>query len=187
MDWLVSTLPALEPVTLTEAKLHLRVDITADDDLITELIKSARIWCEGFQNRAYITQSITARLDTFSDTMEMPQPRLISVTSIKYTDTAGVEQTVAASVYNADITSEPGLITLAYEQSWPNIRTIHHAIEIIYTAGYGAAASDVPEHVKSAMKLLIGHLYENRETVTDIAMQTIPMGVKSLLYIDRVF
>ena len=65
------------------------------------------------------------------------------------------------TVYSVDTTSEPGLITLAYSQSWPTVRSIHHAIEIIYIAGYGAAAN-VPEEVKSAMKMILGNLYEHR-------------------------
>ena len=186
MDWLVTTEPATEPVTLAEAKLHLRVDGSDDDDLITELIKSARRFCEKFQNRAFITQTITAKMDEFSDPIVLPMPRLISVTSVKYYDEDGVQQTLASSYYDVDTTSEPGKITLAYNQSWPTIRGIHHSVEVIYTAGYGAAASNVPEEVKSAMKLLLGHLYEHRETVSEIKLSEVPMGVKSLLSLDRI-
>jgi len=187
MDWKVSTAPTIEPVTLTEAKLHLRIDGTDDDDLITSLIKVAREWCEGFQNRAFIEQSITARLDAFSNTIALPRPPLISVTTIKYYDTAGDQQTLSDSYYDVDTTSEPGLITLAYNQSWPAVRDIHHCIEIIYKAGYGATAATVPESVKAAIKLLVSHLYEHREAMSEIALKEVPMAVKSLLSMDRTF
>ena len=187
MDWKVTTAPAIEPITLTEAKLHLRVDGTDDDALITSLLKSAREWCELYQSRAYIEQSITAKLDCFADTIVMPMTPLISVTSIKYIDTNGIQQTLAASYYNVDTTSEPGKITLAYNMSWPTIRDQHHAIEIIYKAGYGDEVGDVPEKIKAAIKLLLGHLYEHREDVSTLKHESVPFGVKSLLGIDRVF
>lgn len=186
MDWKVSTAPSIEPVTLAEAKLHLRVDSTSDNDLITELISTTRQWCEGYQNRAYIEQSITAKLDSFSDIMSLPMPPLISVTSIKYYDTNGDQQTLSSSYYDVDTTSEPGLITLAYNQTWPTVRGIHHAIEIIYKAGYGDEASDVPEHIKSVIKLLVGHFYEHREGVSEFKFENIPFGIKSLLSINRI-
>lgn len=187
MDWKVTTAPTTEPVSLIEAKLHLRVVDNSSDTLITSLIKVAREWCEGFQNRAFIQQTITAKLDEFSDTIELPMPPLISVTSIKYYDTAGNQQTLSTSYYNVDTTSEPGLVTLAYNQSWPTVRSVHHTIEIIYKAGYGDAASAVPERVKQAIKLLVGHLYEHRETVSELTLKEVPLAAKSLLSIDRVF
>ncbi len=186
MDWKVTTAPAIEPVTLAEAKLHLRVDADDDDALITSLIVAARIWCEGFQNRAFITQTITGYLDRFANSISLPQPPLISVESIKYFDTGGDQQTLSDSIYDVDTTSEPGLITLAFNQSWPAIRSVHHSVEIIFKAGYGDAGSDVPDTVKSAMKLLIGHLYEHRETVCDGKLEEVPMTTKFLLTLDRV-
>ena len=185
MDWKVTTAPASEPITLANAKLHLRVDHSADDDLITALIKAARRWCELYQNRAYITQTITARLDSFSDTIALPKPPLISVTSVKYYDSNGDQQTLDSSYYDVDTTSTPGKITLAYGMSWPTIRDVHHCIEIIYSSGYGAAA-DVPETVTQAMYLLIGHLYEHRESVSEIKLEEVPMGIKSLLDLERI-
>ena len=186
MDYKVTTAPQTEPVTLVEAKLHLRVDHSADDDLITSLIVAAREYCEHYQNRAYIEQTITARLDSFSKAMVLPMPPLISVSSVKYYDSAGDQQTLSSDLYDVDVTSEPGLVTLGYNDSYPTIQAIHHSIEIIYKAGYGSAASSVPETIKAAMKLLIGHLYENRQTVSAITLKEVPMAVKSLLSIDRI-
>ena len=103
MEWLVSIAPTIEPVTLAEAKLHLKVENTADDDLITSLIKTARQWCEGYQNRSYITRTITLKTDKFPKVFRLPRPQLLTVTSIKYIDLAGVEQTLDSGVYAIDL------------------------------------------------------------------------------------
>ncbi len=185
--WKVTTAATTEPVTLVEAKLHLRVDISTDDDLITSLIKVARDWCENYQNRAYISQTITAKFDRFPTIIRLPRSPLISVTSIAYIDSAGDSQTIDSSVYEVDTTSEPGLVTLAFNQLWPSTRRIHHAITVVYKAGFGADATAVPDRIKAAMKLVIGHLYEHREEDSEIVLTTLPMGVKSLLSGDRCF
>ena len=186
MAWKVTTAPSVEPVSSTEAKLHLRVDHSTDDTLITSLIKAAREWCESYQNRAFITQSITLTLDEFPDVFVVPRPPLQSVTSIKYVDTDGVQQTLSDSVYDVDAQSEPGRIGLAHSQSWPSIRDDINSVEVIYIAGYGDVASAVPERVKAAIKLLIGHLYEHREMISEMTLKESPFAVKSLLSVDRV-
>jgi len=189
MDWKVTTQPAIEPVTLAEAKLQCKVDtdLVEDDDLITSKMKAARQWCEFFQNRAYIEQSITAKFDAFlGDTIILPMPPLISVTSVKYLDGNGTQQTLDPSYYDVDTTSEPGRITLGYNDTWPTTRDQHHAIEIIFKAGYGATAASVPELTKSAILLLTEHLYENRSATSEEALKEIPLGVKNLL-LDRNF
>ena len=90
--------------------------------------------------------------------------------------------------YIVDISSEPGRVVLAYGKSWPST-TLQPAngICIEFDAGYGDAAADVPAAVKQAMLLLIGHLYENREAVTDKSTVVLPMAVESLLWKNRVF
>ena len=172
----------MEPVTLDEMKTHLRVDCTADDDLITSLIVASREWCEMYENRAYITQTITANTFWLPDQIILPKPLLQSVTSITYVDIAGDTQTVSSDLYDVDTVREPGQITRAYNETYPSVRGDVNGVTIVYKAGYGDTAEDVPERVKAAIKLMCGHLYEHRETVSDISMEDIPMGVKSLLY-----
>jgi uncharacterized phiE125 gp8 family phage protein len=190
MYWKVTTAPTTEPVSLTEAKLHLRVDHTTDDDLITDLIKVAREWCEAYEGRAYMTQTITAYMDRFCGEILLPRPPLLSVTSVKYYDVSDSQQTLSSSNYDVDTTAEPGRITLAYGYTWPATLPDENAIEIIYKAGYSVTADDatsVPSRVKTAIKLIIGHLYENREnSVVGLSVQDIPMGAKSFL-LERVF
>lgn len=100
-------------------------------------------------------------------------------------DTDGNSQTLGSSVYRVDAVSEPGRITLAYNQSWPLIRSVTNAITITYSAGYGIP-SKVPDDVKHAIKLIIGHLYEHRETVSEMALTSVPFAAKSLLYMNRI-
>jgi len=184
-DWYVSTAPTEEPVTLIEAKNHLRVDHGDDDSLISALLQAAREWCEGYQGRAYMQRTITLKLDTFYDMLELPDPPLVSVTSVQYVDTDGNTQTLGSTYYTVDTTSEPGRIHLAYNQTWPQHRDIPHAVTITFVAGYSSRAA-VPARFKAAIKLLLGHLYEHREVVTELALKKVPMAVESLLNIDRV-
>jgi len=184
VDGMVGT----SPVSLTEGKLHLRVEssVTADDDLITGLLNAATKWAEDFQGRKYITQTVVEKFDAFPEEFRVKYPPLISVTSIGYTDVDGNSQTVSSSVYDVDTTSERGRIALAYSQSWPSTRAVIDAVTLTYVAGYGAASS-VPDTIKTAIKLLIGHWYENREsTVIGFTPAEVPMGAKELLWPLRV-
>lgn len=175
---------ATEPVTLAEARLHTKQDsdITADDALITALIKAARETVENITGRALITQTWRLTLDEFpgDGVIWVPRPNLIAVSSITYKDVDGNTQTLASNQYVADVDSLPGRIHRAYNVSWPNVRGDANCITITFTAGYGAAAA-VPESYKAAIKLLVGNWYENREQSVAGGLSEIPMGVQALL------
>jgi len=184
------TPPASEPITLAEAKPHLRVDITDDDTLITNLIIAARQYCEKFQNRAYITQTWELWLDVWpeKDYITIPLPPLQSVVHVKYYGTDDTEYTMDTADYFVDTKSEPGRVALAYGKSWPTT-TLRPAngVAVQFTAGYGDAASAVPETVKQAMYLLIGHWYENREaTLAGTVSREVEFAVHSLLWQERI-
>lgn len=186
------TPPTEEPVTLAEAKAHLRVDGADEDSLIGCLITASRQWCEGYQNRAYVTQTWDLVLDEWPseppvDRIRIPLPPLQSVASVKYTDADGVQATMPASDYLVDVASQPGRLVLAYGKSWPT-ETLRPAaaIEIRFTAGYGAAAA-VPETVRQAIKLLVGHLYEHREAASVDEIREAPFAVKALLGLERIW
>lgn len=179
------TAPSDEPVSLDEAKLHLRVDDAAEDNYVNGLLIAARTWCENYQNRAYLTQAWRLTLDAFprcgQSVIRVPRAPLRSVTNIQYVDTDGVTQTWASSNYLVDTQSEPGRIALAYGASWPSTRCQVGAVTVNYSAGYGEA-EDVPEQVKHAIKLVLGDWYNQREP-KDQAGGT----VKALLSHGRVF
>ena len=195
------TAPSVEPVSLSEAKLHLRVDVSDDDTLITSLIKSARLWCETQCGRAFISQQLRLSLDGFPADIGdfydvetaillargcrilLPRPKLISVDSITHVDANGVTQTLDPSSYQADLEDEPGAVLPAVSGYWPVTQYGKvNAVQITYTAGYGPAASDVDERAKIAIKLLVAHWYENREAVlTGTVSKEIELGLERVL------
>ncbi len=139
-----------------------------EDDLIDALVKAARKRLEMDTGRALITQTWELYLDKFPDDdgeIWLPKPPLQSITSIKYYDTDGVEQTWSSDDYRVDIKSEPGRITPAYNESYPTTRTMINAVTIKFVCGYGSAGSDVDDDLIQAIKLLVGHWYEFREAV----------------------
>ena len=182
----VVTAPTVEPVSLAEAKLQCRLDddLVADDALLSSLIVAAREHCENETNRAFINTTFDMKMDGFPCGSEIILPRApaSSVTSITYLDGDGTSQTWTASEYAVDINTEPGRVTLAYGYSWPSTRAIENAVTVRYVAGYGAAASSVPDSIKCAMKLIIEHLYRNRSlSVIGTISGTLPLSVESLL------
>ena len=109
----------------------------------------------------------------------LPMSPVQSVTSIKFIDTSGVQQTMLSTDYKVDNISEPARILPAYGTTWPSTRNEINAVEIIYQAGYGAA-SVVPEGIKSWIKIRAATLYENREGVAVLARGKI----EPLPYVD---
>ena len=175
------TAPTEEPVSLADAKLHLRVDGTTDDTLITALIVAARKWAEEYTGRQFVTATWDWFLDGFCPSFSVPLPPLQSVTSIKYLDTTGTEQTLASSTYRVDAVSEPGRIALDYGKSWPSTHPVINAVTVRFVAGYGAAAA-VPEPIRQAILILIGELYEQRqESIIGNIQSSVPFGVRALL------
>jgi len=183
------TAPATEPVSLQEAKDHLRVEITDDDTLISTLITVARRYGEKIQGRAYITQTWDWFVDEFPELpFDVPMPPLQSITSIKYYDEDDVEFTFDSAKYFVDTKGFLGRITLNSGESWPSttIRPINGVV-IRFLAGYGTASTDVPEEILTALKLVLAHYYEHRQ-ITDIRKQElIPLSAHDLLQVDRVF
>jgi len=181
-----------EPLSLDDVKLHLRVDDDTEDELINSLITTAREYCEGFQRRAYLTQTQELWLDSFPSAgyIKLPLPPLQSVTHIKYYGTDDTEYTFTSDDYFADTKSEPGRVSLGHGKTWPSttLRPVN-GVGIEYVAGYGDAASDVPEKVRQAMLLLISHWYENREAIalTGAMPKEMPLSVEALLWQDRTF
>jgi uncharacterized phiE125 gp8 family phage protein len=188
MDWALVTGPGTEPITRTEAKLHAKVDATADDDLIDALIVAARQAAEEYLSRGLYTQTWKAQLAEFYD--EIPLPRsapLQSVTWIKYYDGDNTQQTLSSSVYTVDLVPEPGRVLLAPDQVWPTVKERKDAIEIRYVVGWNDTAL-IPQAIKQGMLLLIGNWHRNRESVNVGNITSVmPMGVESLWAPHRVF
>lgn len=180
----LTTSPGDEPLSLAEVKTHLRVEFNDDDADILALISAAREHIESVTRRAMITQTWQAKLDAFpgfEGVIELPKGPLQSVTSIAYIDDNGDSQTLASSKYIVDTVSVPPRITPAYGLYWPVTRNIINAVTITFVTGHGDDKTNVPSALIHAMKLLIGHWYENREATAPVSLSDIPAGVDALI------
>lgn len=175
--------PAAEPLSLSEAKLHLRVDVDADDLLITALIQAVRQWAEGVTNRALITQEWALTLPAFPgcSLIRLPLPALLAVSSIEYLDADGDEMILNAADYHVVTSLLPGAVHLADGKSWPSTATHPEAVTVTYTCGYGATAAAVPAAIRAAMLLQLGDLYANREAAIVGTIRTENPSAKNLL------
>ena len=176
--------PAEEPISLAEAKSHLRVTFSDDDSMIEEMIKTARKLVELWTGRALVTQTWEHFLNQFPfvDFIELPLPPLASVTNIVYTDQDDADTTVDSSTYEVDSVSYIGSIDLKIGESWPSAALARtNPIKITFVAGYGAAA-DVPENFKRAIYYMISQQYENREPILIGTIQSeMPFALGAML------
>lgn len=184
------TPPTVEPISVAEAKSHLRVEISTDDTLIGNLIAAARQHAETALRRALITQTWDLFLDAFpsrNGAISVPLPPLQTIDSIKYVDTFGVTRTLTGAKYKVDAATEPARVVPTYDEDWPETREEINAVTVRFTAGYGDAGDDVPEKLRQAMLLMIGHWYENREEVVIGGVPApIPFAAKSLFRQEQV-
>ena len=181
----VVTAPGIEPITVAEAKAHLRISFADDDALIGDLIGTAREMVETEVSRSLINRQSNLFLDFFpggaplfailreiqrgyhqrpseiNDTIFIPIPPLVSVDQITYTDPNGNVVTMDPATYRVS-TGTPGRITSLYGVPWPVTRAVADAVTIKMTTGYGTTTDAIPRCSRSATKLLTAHLYENR-------------------------
>ena len=184
-----ATPPAVEPVTLAEAKAHLRVDTSDDDTYIGTLITAAREWCEQYLDRTLVNTQWTMRLDSFPYEIELPRPPIASsgtTTAVSLTYTLGNESTatLSASSYRVDRNATPGVVRQLRAGTWPANLDDYNAISVTWWAGYGSSGSSVPAAIRHAILLLVGHWYDGarQAAVSSGAVpQDVPYGVKSLL------
>ena len=174
------TAPATEPITLAEAKAHLRCG-DDEDALINALIVAAREAAEHELGRALVTQTWERVVDAFPAVeLELGMPPVQSITSVTYIDTAGALQTLSASAYTLDPTTPPGWALPATGYTWPATLDTANAVRVRFSAGYGAAAA-VPAGIKAWILLRLGTLYKHREgVVTGVTVAEVPGG-----FVDR--
>lgn len=181
--------PASEPLTLAEAKAHLRVTAASEDAWITDAIVGAREHAEDLTRRRLITQKWRVYFDGFPgqgwgvalcSEIVLPDVAPVSaIDAVKYIDTAGVLQTLDPATYQL-VAEAPARVALAYGQSWPGIRGDRDGVRVEVTCGYGAATA-VPKRFKQAMYLMLTHWYEHRSEVTDFQTYPLPMGIEHVL------
>lgn len=165
----------VEPVTLVEAKAHLREeqDETHNDLLITSLITVARQAAEDRLQRTLIETTWLRTADAFPGSgghIELNMPRVLSVQWVKYLAPDGALTTLDPAEYELDPTAEPGLLMPTYGTSWPAARQRPGAVQVQYKAGYGAAAAAVPKPIVQWILLALAELFENRSRSAERSM-----------------
>ncbi|NDE91384.1 MAG: hypothetical protein EB059_09685 [Alphaproteobacteria bacterium] len=173
--------PGSEPITLDEAKAHLRMSVSDDDALISNLITAVRMVCEKFTARALITQEWRLWLDQFpGDTLPwwdgmresaarltikrfiaLPRAPLQSISAVTVYNDDDSSVVFSPALYFVDSAAEPGRLALRNNASWPVAARMSNGIAIDFTAGYGDAG-DVPQALKQGMLAHLAQLYEHR-------------------------
>lgn len=181
---------AVTPVTLAEAKAHLRVDHNDEDTVITGLIAAATSYLDGWQGvlgQCLITQSWRQDFNDFPMTiLRLPMSPVQSITSIVYRQDNGTETTMDAAKYRISTDAQGAFLELTVDEVWPVAGDRVDAVSVTAVYGYGDAETDVPQSIRHAILLLIGNWYENREAaVIGVQVAQLPMAVNALLMPHR--
>ena len=181
---IVTVPPAVEPISVADAKNFLKVDFADDDSLISTLITAARERVESASYHRLITQTLQLTLDWFPwgnnswyfngygygwgrdhwPVIEL-EPPAQSITSVTYLDPSGALQTLNSSVYRLDPNSRPSRLTPALNQIWPATAQEMAAVTVTYVCGFGSTSASVPAKLLQGMRMLLGHYYDNRAQV----------------------
>jgi len=166
MALVMTAAPAAEPISLAEAKAHLRVDADDEDALISSLIVAARLLVERTLGLALVTQGWSYFLDHWPERgcITLPLLPVQAVGAVTVHDDDGGTAVLDADSYAVDVLSAPARLVLT--STLPSLATrAFNGFEVAFTAGYGDAGSDVPPPIRQALLLLVAHWFERREPV----------------------
>lgn len=192
MYGIVTTLgPAAEPVTVGDAKLHARIDLDVEDNLVVKWIRAAREYAEDHTSKVWANRTLKLTLPNWPCEMhevaglyaiELPFQPVSSVTSVKYYNVAGVQTTLVQDVdYQTWLEFNPPLIAPAPARVWPTLQPQRFKpIEIVFVAGYGAS-SGWPARAEQAIFMAITYWNRNRGDGRDPTMLGLPDGAIRLL------
>lgn len=191
----VISAPSVDPVTLAEAKLHCKVDISTDDDLITGLITAARDYVERWTRRTLVYTGYLLALDGFPDgPIELPRAPVVSAAAatvfayasprVQYYDPDGDLITLTVDDdYELSLDANPPALVLPPLVAWPSVQEARsNNVLVNFVSGYGAASTAVPALLRHAVLLLVAHWYANREAVGSVGGE-VPLAVDSILRI----
>lgn len=178
------TEPVVEPVTIAEAKVHLRIDagFTDDDGYLQSLITASRYYVENYVDRTLLRTQLRMKLDLFPAwDLPLPRPPLMAdPVVIQYvpSDAAGV---ATFTNFRTDRDATPGVLRPQWNGTWPSCRGAENDVTISWWAGYGTTGADVPVPARHAMLLILSHWYRNREAVSENRFAPVPMSAETLL------
>lgn len=180
------TPPVTEPVSLEDAKAHLRVLHDDEDALIEGLIVAATRHVEKTLGLSLMERTYRLTLDAFSDAIELPRGPVASVSAVTYSDEDGITQTLDDDWYSVDLSSVRQWLVRNSGYSWPALLDGVNAVSVEYVTGFDTLPDSYAD-IRHAILLLIGHWYTNREAVNigNITSE-IPMAVDALLQPYRV-
>jgi uncharacterized phiE125 gp8 family phage protein len=179
--------PTEDPITLTEAKAHLRVLHSDDDTYIAGLVSAAvaLVDGEGMLGRAMVTQTWAQWVDQAPGWVRLTMGPFIALTSVQYYDDTGTLQTATLADYETRLHGDFVICKPKEGYEWPSADAREDAIKITYTAGFGAASA-VPAGLKHALLMLVAHWYANREASSAEPLKDVPMAVEHLIGAERV-
>ena len=180
------TPPAVEPLTLAEAKAYLRVETGDDDELIASLIGAARAHIESATRRAFITQTWRLVRDAWpadGRIAVVPMP-LIRLIEARVFDGDGAARVVDPQHFSVD--TAQALLAFA-RGALPAPGRLIGGIEIDVEVGYGASADAVPAPLRQGVRLLVAHWYEHRAiAAVGQAVTPLPTSIAALIAPYRV-
>lgn len=178
--------PAIEVVTLTEAKLHARIDHSDDDALVETLISAAHDHLDGWAGvlgRCMITQEWRQDFEGWpaSRCLRLPFPDVTEV-AVTYYDADDVVRTVAPDEYELVESPHGAVVRLKPTFASPSLTDRRLArVSVTMLAGYGPSPADVPKALHVAMFLMVAHWYEQREAVSRSTMSSVPHALDELI------
>lgn len=184
---LVRTGPAsAAPVSVAEVKLDQRIEHDDDDALLEALIIAATEYAREFVGKALISEewALSLRSAGRDGRISLPVTPVSALVSATYFDADNQAQSLNVSDFYL-YSGEDWSYIEPVNGSWPTVYDRLDAITVTFTAGFGADAADVPSTIRQAIRLLVGHWYENRLAASDIVVQKIPFGADALLGLSR--
>jgi uncharacterized phiE125 gp8 family phage protein len=179
--------PDSEPLTLLEAREHLKISGSSQDNEIARFVKAARGVVERYLNRALITQEWDVYFDCWQEKLLLHYAPLQTVDAVKYFDSTGTERTLPTSAYWVT-KSDPACIVRAYDSTWPELQSGRpDVIKVEITTGYGDSGSSIPEEIKDAIKIVLTDLYDNRGSVVIGSVQKIPGYLDDLIHSYKLY
>jgi len=188
MPLITITPPDAEPVSVEDVKIAARLDAESfDDQMALLLIPAVRIEAEHRLGRRLITQTVELVLDKFPDgEIDLLLPSVQSITSVKYLDSAGAEQTVINTDYSLDNAKSPARVLLDIDASWPATYAVPNAVRVRYVVGYGDDDASVPANVRLWITAMVVQALDNPSGLNVAALQPLPF-IDRLLDAERFY